>query len=741
MGNQTVTQQLEEPAVKKSIGQASNQKQKGQKQKDPKQKNKTSIANKIAPSLNRTVTKKRKSDKTNLNKAQVSADTDSLAFLEQTHPAVRSHLAAATQLANFTDTIGQLSLKGRQQIVEQALVIIQENFVHLPLKRAMHGVDPVQKLRLIQHRLSQGNTQTMGSESQFHRDMIDVFTSVRDLHTNYLLPAPFADKITFLPFDVEECFSAAGEPQCIVSHLVPGFEHDHFKKGVTINTWNAIPIQRAIEISADQHAGSNASARHAQGIDGLTIRALRRSMPPDEMWVIIGYTDLKGKERELKQPWLVTSLTPNNSGVDANEISLNATCLGTDLQADIIQQARKMLFAPAVIEKEKARKLGTDRQGAPPEEATSEEPQEKAKPEEAKPGEALETQLEGVFRAKKVSTPDGEFGYIRIFSFNVNDPDAFIDEFTRLVELLPQQGLIVDVRGNGGGHIYASEGLLQLLTPSRITPEPTQFLSTELNARICKRHEIDRVGIDLSPWVASLVKAVETGEIYSQAASITPHEFANDRGQKYHGPVVLVTDARCYSATDIFAAGFKDHSIGHVLGVDGNTGAGGANVWEHGLLSELLKVPAPADEETPYETLPQGAGIRVAVRRTLRVGDLAGTPVEDLGVVPDSRHALTKKDLLDGNQDLIDTAGKILATMPVRQLSAEVSQSASRLSIDVTTAGFTRLDIYVDGRPVQSMNVGDDTYQLEVDLEDKVTELKLMGYLENDCVAVRQMAV
>ena len=44
---------------------------------------------------------------------------------------------------------------------------------------------------------------------------------------------------------------------------------------------------------------------------------------------------------------------------------------------------------------------------------------------------------------------------------------------------------------------------------------------------------------------------------------------------------ITVTDALCYSTTDLFAAGFMDHAIGPVLGVDDNTGAGGANVFSH----------------------------------------------------------------------------------------------------------------------------------------------------------------
>ena len=47
------------------------------------------------------------------------------------------------------------------------------------------------------------------------------------------------------------------------------------------------------------------------------------------------------------------------------------------------------------------------------------------------------------------------------------------------------------------------------------------------------------------------------------------------RSQVYPGPKVLVVDPLCYSATDIFAAGFADHGIGPILGVGASTGAGG----------------------------------------------------------------------------------------------------------------------------------------------------------------------
>ena len=70
----------------------------------------------------------------------------------------------------------------------------------------------------------------------------------------------------------------------------------------------------------------------------------------------------------------------------------------------------------------------------------------------------------------------------------------------RVPEQLPQQGLIVDVRGNGGGLIYASEFTLQTLTPRPIQPEPVQFINTPLNLQICRKHKDNPAGIDLGPW-------------------------------------------------------------------------------------------------------------------------------------------------------------------------------------------------------------------------------------------------
>ena len=95
---------------------------------------------------------------------------------------------------------------------------------------------------------------------------------------------------------------------------------------------------------------------------------------------------------------------------------------------------------------------------------------------------------------------------------------------------------------------------------------------------------------------------------------------------------MLITDALCYSTTDIFSAGFQDHGIGPVIG-SGNTGAGGANVCTDADVLQALP--------THFKALPKQASMRVAIRRTTRVGARAGDPLEDLGVVSDIEYKMS----------------------------------------------------------------------------------------------------
>ncbi|MEV5963624.1 S41 family peptidase [Kribbella sp. NPDC051952] len=589
--------------------------------------------------------------------------------------------SAAVPLPDFLESAGTLTLAQRKVLVDQALLLLEQNYVHLPLKIAMHSVNPVQRLRVLRARMERQTAGTMEAEWIFHRQMSSIFHSVRDLHTNYLLPAPFAGKIAYLPFMIEKCYDA-GADRYLITQTVTGFQAPQFGPGAEVTHWNGTPIARAVALNGAVFAGSNESANLARGLESLTLRPLVIQAPPDEDWVTLTYVGLDGSAQELREQWKVTTNLPPMTDLDA--LSEASAVMGLDLDSDEKSRAKKTLYVRDVVDLEggqSSTELSTP---------------------VAVGGADIPTTMPGVFRAREVVTPSGTFGHVRIFTFSVQDPVAFRDEFVRLVAVLPQNGLIVDVRDNGGGHIYASEFTLQTMTPRHIAPEPVQFISTPLNLKICRRHKDNPAGIDLGPWFDSLDLATETGAAYSAAKPITPEDGANDLGQTYYGPVVLITDARVYSATDIFAAGFADHAIGTILGVDDNTGAGGANVWTHSLLTALLSEPAPADQTSPYEALPNGANLRVAIRRTLRVGELSGTPVEDLGVKPTETHRMTRADLLEGNVDLLNRAGELLAARPMRRLELKTSFSAGTLTVAIDVQGIDRVDLYLDDRPIRS---------------------------------------
>jgi hypothetical protein len=635
-------------------------------------------------------------------------------FLAAAAPEVRDRLAETLSLHDFLPSAGNLTLSERRLLVDQALVLMEQNYAHLPLKMAMHAVNPVQKLRLLKTRLERFTPATMGPEWMFHAEMSEIFHSVRDLHTNYLLPAPFNGRIAYLPFLIEEYLANDG-PHFVVAHVTQGFSAPGFGPGAEVTQWAGMPIERAVEVNASRFAGSNAAARRARGVESLTIRSLRIHLPPNEEFVTVGYKGTDGVVRELRQDWLVVQNLPPMATGDAPDS--HAAVQGLDLGADEVARARRMLFAPQTLGEGQAAAGAALSNGEVP------------------------STMPGVFRARTVSTPHGNFGHLRIHTFSVPDPDAFVQEFIRLAELLPQDGLILDVRGNGGGHIHASEFTLQTLTPRRIVPEPVQFINTPLNLRICRKHKDNPAGIDLGPWVDSMAQAVETGAAFSAAFPITPEDGANSIGQRYHGPVVLITDARCYSATDIFAAGFQDHGIGLVIGVDDNTGAGGANVWTHELLKQLLEVPAP-DTGSPYKALPKQAGMRVSIRRTLRVGKRSGTPVEDLGVVPDVRYRLTRADVLSGNADLMVAATRILTGMPVRRLGVTATRlPGNRLRLVLQAANVDRADVYVDGRPRTSLDIGQVTTQLELEGVGNAAQVRVEGFAGGELVAARVAAV
>jgi hypothetical protein len=344
---------------------------------------------------------------------------------------------------------------------------------------------------------------------------------------------------------------------------------------------------------------------------------MKITAPPDEEWVTIRYIGKRGTPYLLVLKWQV--LNPPIEKHAASETKIPS--LGLDYELDLIRRTNKKLFAPRM---------------------------------RTQPKKGVMSELQSAVQAREVLVDGKSYGYLRIRTFNVKSAQKFVDYCAALVKGLPDNGLIIDVRDNGGGLISAAERLLQIFTDRQIEPTEFQFINSPLTLRLCRKRLAQRknpdLSLDFTPWKSSIERALESGAIYSQAFEMTSKKSCNDIGQQYMGPVTLIVNALSYSATDIFAAGFQDNSIGPVIGVDSCTGAGGANVWTHHFLSGISKT-----ERAILKRIPKGANFTVAVRRTLRTGKNRGMELENFGVVPKRNHRfyMTKDDLLHHNINLI----------------------------------------------------------------------------------------
>ena len=587
------------------------------------------------------------------------------------------------RLARFLDFVEKtekLSKSSRLRIVEQAMLLLEMNYVHLPLKRAMHAIDPIQQLKLLHFRISEMKPSRLPMPIQFHRRMLEIFASARDLHTMYLLPSPYRDQAAYLPFLVEQYFSKDERGKRIEKFLISKVVNDlykspadskspPFKAGVEILFWNGMPIRRAIEINGESQAGSNVEARFARGLDNLTTRPLDTSLPPDELWVDIIYRTKSGRVGTHRQDWLVLLAGETERILKKKERSkLRREAI--DLKKTRINEVKQTMYAPVEVKVRKS--------------------------------------VANALKAESQTVSGREYGYIRLFSFDVADPDEFVQGFARLItsEKFPQDGLIIDVRGNGGGRIRAGERLLQLLTPRTIEPELFEFINTGLNLDICRHAPTNW---NLRRWVPSIAESVATGATYSSGFPLSSKESCNEIGQVYYGPVLLITDALSYSTTDIFAAGFQDNQVGEVMGASGNTGAGGANVWRY----DDLVTSLGGFSRSPFRTLPKGADMLVAMRRSIRIGKYAGRPLEELGIEPEYRHYTTKRDIMVGNDDLIAHAASILIKKPVYQLSVTTTNTRGVRFATITAStklasrdkgpSIARIDVYIDDQPVKSL--------------------------------------
>ncbi|MEP6714914.1 MAG: S41 family peptidase [Terriglobia bacterium] len=586
-------------------------------------------------------------------------------------------------------------------VLDQATAMLGSLYPHLPFKKQDFNADPLGLADTLRSLLK--HSPPVIGELDFHIQMLKIFASVRDPHTAYILPRFFHGAVAFLPFRAGFYDDLTTKKRrFIVTSVMAGFDHPDFKPGVELVGYGE-NMASAVEQAASLSPGANETAQLQRGVLRLTVRPLATSgsagwhEPFEKEIGCISYlVPGRSDPNFITFPWAVAKSAQLAEDFPSGAFSMSRDLFASRFATSILwnrQQYIQTVWAAANAD------------GA-------------ANPSEvSRFPDVFDFQTTGRVSASSAmpaqnliadSAPAKKFGYVAIRHFNtpglISVGEDLPAEFQRILRLMQNQapdGLVIDIRGNPGGDIVAAENMLQMLTAKPITPANFHLANTASTLNVLKT-----VGQPLSP--ARQLRA--WGGSQSTEGPLTPGNpltpDPNGTGQIYQGPVVLLVDALTYSAADIFAGGFADNGIGHIISSDESTGGGGASLWTHG---ELMRKFQPADLN--LQPLPSGISMSLAFLRSSRVNAQLGRPIEDIGVHPDIVLPRTLNDLLasTGNpvlSDLIKAACDHLAGLTPHRIGvAKVIEVDNGFQMNVSPVNLTQLEFVLDESKIPILTI------------------------------------
>lgn len=528
-------------------------------------------------------------------------------------------------------TFPKYTAENKKIVFNQAKIALTEIFVHrdIKIKDFGAGVDPLPRLNALEKKLA-----TI-SDAEFHKTMTDIFIGLKDLHTIYTLPKPFACYESFLPVFFKQVNDDKGRKvfaitdfsvrKEIVDLLPKPFD---VALGDVLLSYNGMPTSEAIKKAMKTTYGANTEAQLRLAQDNL--RHIIHSIDhlPKGDTVSLELQNAKGKRYKLKLPW-VTYVSDD--------------CLNP----------------PPAMAPSKKKKLKKMRRTGAIKGATD----------------------EPILYWHTNHPSFGDFGYIELSSFtpekHSNDETVLLIRNLLLNELKDTDGLVIDLRGNQGGQVPFAEKIVQLLTPNEVTPINYILKNSETNYVYMTSSDIE------DPFTELLKIARNLGQPFTTAYPISVKAEINDLGQAYFKPVAVFVNSKCYSACEVFAAQIQDHNAGIVFGEDTRTGGGGANVYN---LNKILEETFAQTNPAPFQRLPNDQDIQFSFRQTLRIGKSAGVLIEDQGVKADLLSPMSHTDIFNATNDQLLVLQKHLSQLSPLYTSKIIFDSQERYDLRINQA-------------------------------------------------------
>ncbi|BBH52824.1 S41 family peptidase [Fluviispira sanaruensis] len=284
--------------------------------------------------------------------------------------------------------------------------------------------------------------------------------------------------------------------------------------------------------------------------------------------------------------------------------------------------------------------------------------------------------------------PDGDFSYSdylvarKYIENEVNDIRKFI-----LHNRSKIQGVLIDVRGNGGGFGSFPQLLANAFTHKFVSNLEMRPLVSKTNRDTFYNLEMSRYYARLNtsdPMQTPHLSTVNEMDRYLADSNFSDQIQAKTLllapADRYDGdendalpetynkkdteilkavltikPIAVLTNSNCYSACDVFVSLMKDYKIAKIFGTTKQTGGGGANVieWKDFLTPVVVDEQGTKVSIIPNGSpLPRNSEIRFAWNKIVRpfaVKDYEKY-IEGVGVVTDYVYRQTTQDLLDNDK-------------------------------------------------------------------------------------------
>ncbi|KAJ3389984.1 hypothetical protein HDU92_000730 [Lobulomyces angularis] len=326
-----------------------------------------------------------------------------------------------------------------------------------------------------------------------------------------------------------------------------------------------------------------------------------------------------------------------------------------------------------------------------------------------------------------------DMGIIRLASF---EPlaETSEDQIVLLIrdllvnELKDTHAVLFDLRGNPGGYISLADAIPSLFK--------TPFISNPARTVVSKVNDEIFIGpnnVLLSIEDPSALAYHQT-DADSQYSNLFRGQFSSDTtnnkyGVTYTRPIGLLTDGNCYSSCDMFAANMQDYAAATIFGVDGTTGAGGANVVSYAdfmYFAPEMFSPLPDD----------GLDLSIGWRQIVRSGKNEGKLIEDKGILSDFIFRPTIHDFT-GNQNRSTIFNRIADQLKVIGLADEISAEPQILgdatemqppAFNITFTFLSKLELYNDEVLIETKHLQKIKRKSQITLTDSSLTTSDSGY-------------